>query len=207
MSTRADVEVVRVGPDHRDAIVDVLVEAFGRYPVVRHVLGEDCGEDRVRRLVGFFVAARFLQGEPAFGARVGSGLGGAALVSFNVRRAEPAALEAEREAAWKALGDGARARYEACGAVWSRALPPGRCVHLNMLGVRTELRGRGVARALLDAVHELAGEVPGCTGVSLTTEDPDNVPLYEHVGYDVVGRSEIAPGLETWVMARPTGRR
>lgn len=206
MNSRADVEVLRLGPDHREAIVDVLVEAFADYPVIRHVLGEDCSQSRVRRLVRFFVASRFLKGEPAFGVRVGSTLGGVALVSFPVRRAAPTALGTARDAVWQALGDGPRARYEACGRVWARLLPDGRRVHLNMLGVRSEHRGHGLARALLDAVHDLADEVPGCTGVSLTTEDPGNVSLYEHVGYDVIGRSEVAPGLETWVMARPTGR-
>jgi hypothetical protein len=38
----------------------------------------------------------------------------------------------------------------------------------------------------------------GVEGVSLTTEYPANVPLYERVGYTVVGHAVIAPGLETW---------
>lgn len=206
MNHRA-VEVVRLGPDHEALIVDVLVDAFGAYPVIRHVLGDDHGPDRVRALVRFFVTARFIKGEPAFGVRVGAALAGVALVSFPVRRAPPTALGSARDAVWQELGEGPRARYEACGAVWARLLPEGMRVHLNMLGVRGDHRGRGLARGLLDAVHGLAAEVPGCVGVSLTTEDPCNVPLYEHVGYAVVGRSEIAPGIETWVMNRPTGRR
>ena len=35
-------------------------------------------------------------------------------------------------------------------------------------------------------------------GVTLTTEDPSNVPLYEHFGYQVVGHARVAPGLESW---------
>ncbi len=201
------VEVLRLGPDHEAPIVDVLVDAFGRYPVIRHVLGDDHGPHRVRALVRFFVAARFIQGEPAFGVRVGGTLAGVALVSFPVRRAAPTALGSARDAVWQELGEGPRSRYEACGQVWARLLPDGMRVHLNMLGVRGVHRGRGLARALLDEVHGLAVDVPGCVGVSLTTEDPANVPLYEHVGYEVVGRSEIAPGMDTWVMNRPTGRR
>lgn len=207
MSPARGVEVVRLAPEHRERIVDVLCETFAGYPVIEHVLGADRNEARVRRLVGYFVTARFLNGEPAFGACVDGALAGVALVSFPVRPAAPTALGAEREAVWQALGLDARSRYEACGRVWAGLLPEGRRVHLNMLGVRGAYRGRGLARRLVDAVHELAADVPGCVGVSLTTEDPGNVPLYEHLGYDVVGRSEIAPGLDTWVMARPTGRR
>jgi hypothetical protein len=35
-------------------------------------------------------------------------------------------------------------------------------------------------------------------GVSLTTENPDNVPLYQHFGYRIVGTSNVGPGLTTW---------
>jgi hypothetical protein len=34
--------------------------------------------------------------------------------------------------------------------------------------------------------------------VSLTTEVPQNVRLYEHFGYEVVGHARVSPELETW---------
>jgi GNAT superfamily N-acetyltransferase len=67
-----------------------------------------------------------------------------------------------------------------------------------MLGVRPAERGRGLARRLLDHVHELSASTPGSVDVTLTTEDRTNVEFYRHLGYDVVGHAEIAGGLETW---------
>ena len=71
-----------------------------------------------------------------------------------------------------------------------------------MIGVLTGYQGRGIARRLLDAVHEHARERPGVEGVSLTTESHANLPLYERFGYELVGHGAIDEGLETWVLFR-----
>jgi hypothetical protein len=39
-------------------------------------------------------------------------------------------------------------------------------------------------------------------GVSLTTEDPKNVALYQHFGYEVVAHDLVAGKLETWLFFR-----
>ena len=72
-----------------------------------------------------------------------------------------------------------------------------------MLAVPTRYQGQGLARPLLDAVHALSREREDSCGVTLTTEREANVALYQHVGYRVVGRGTIVPGLETWGMYRP----
>ena len=76
-------------------------------------------------------------------------------------------------------------------------------VHLNMVAVPSRFQGQGLGRALLDRVHALSRERDDSRGVTLTTEVESNVELYRHVGYEVVGRGTIAPGLETWGMYRP----
>jgi len=43
---------------------------------------------------------------------------------------------------------------------------------------------------------------PQSPGVSLSTEVPGNVPMYEHFGYRVVGSARVAPELTTWVLFR-----
>ena len=50
----------------------------------------------------------------------------------------------------------------------------------------------------MDRVHALSLERDDSRGVTLTTEVEANVALYRHVGYEVMGRGTIAPGLETW---------
>jgi hypothetical protein len=56
---------------------------------------------------------------------------------------------------------------------------------------------------LIEAVIDISRERPGSEGVTLTTEDPANVPLYRHLGFQVTGHSRVAPELESWGLVRP----
>lgn len=199
--------VVRLPRADLPRVTDVLADAFRGYPVLRHVLGgDDPRHDAAhRRLVGFFLMARFLRDEPVLGIEIGGDLAAAALVSFPDGPESPPELATLRENVWAEVGAAARARYEACGAAWAPLSVDVPHIHLNMIGVRRAFQGRRLGRRLLDHVHQLSRGVTGSQGVTLTTEDPANVPLYEHVGYEVVGRARIAPELETWSMFRRNG--
>ena len=72
-----------------------------------------------------------------------------------------------------------------------------------MLGVRRSHAGRGLGRTLLDRVHEMSRLDPSSAGVSLSTEDPRNVPLYEHCGYEVRHHERVTDELATWIFFRP----
>jgi len=182
------------------AVVEVLSEAFFDYPVMRFVIGA-AGEQyahRLETLVTFFTTARVVRDEVILGARVGNRLGGAALVSRPGRTYTGEDLGLLRDRVWDELGPEARARYGAFATACSPFDPDVPHLHLNMIGTRDFVRGTGVGRALIERVHELSVEDGRSEGVSLTTENPGNVPLYEHFGYQVVGRAEVAPGLATW---------
>ena len=71
-----------------------------------------------------------------------------------------------------------------------------------MIGVRRAQQRLGLGRELLGAVHRLADDDPQSTGVSLTTERAENVPLYEHFGYKVIGHARVSAGFETWGLFR-----
>lgn len=211
--------IVRVPAIEAHRVVDVMVEAFRDYPVMRFVLS-DAGDrypERLRTLVGFFVMARAFRGEPLLGSPFGADegvdpgggshsgppLAAAATVSLLDGRDSPPELGEMRERVWSELGEGARERYEMCGAAWAPMEEVGhRHIHLNMIGVRDRARGRGLARRLIDRVHRVSRETPGSQGVTLTTEDPTNVRIYERLGYQVVGHVRIAPELESWGMFR-----
>jgi GNAT superfamily N-acetyltransferase len=190
--------------DDPDEVVDVLCDAFRDYPVMRFVLGPsrpDHDAD-LRTLVGLFVMSRALRGEHLFGVMGESGLEAAAIVS-RPGAPSPPALTALREDVWARLGAEARGRYEAFAAACAPFQPTRPHLHLNMIGVRKRVRRTGRARLLLDHVHALSRADPASEGVSLTTEHPDNVLLYEHVGYVVMGHSVVSPQLETWSLYRP----
>jgi hypothetical protein len=108
-----DAPVARLGADMADACVAVLGEAFAEDPTLRFVIGEAGGafRARLRSLVGFFVSARLLRGEPILGIRDGSDLVGAALVAYPWLES-PRSVGERRSAVWDEVGPEARARYE-----------------------------------------------------------------------------------------------
>lgn len=197
--------VVRLGSRDVPRVVDVLVEAFHDYPVMRFVIGAaDDYLTRLRKLIHFFVSVRALRGEPLLGVAAGETLVAAATVSFPSDVKSPPEVDRAREAVWTDLGASARARYERCGEVWKTldvAVPH---IHLNMIGVRPSSQGKGHAWRLLEQVHEMSRRTVDSEGVTLTTEDPANVAYYERAGYEVTGRARIAPELETWAFFRRT---
>jgi GNAT superfamily N-acetyltransferase len=196
--------VESISPERAGDIVSVLCDAFYDYPVMRFVLGSAGDYDRrLKTLVGFFVAARSLKGEPMLGIEdPAGGLAGVAIMSLPGERPPPPALIDRREAVWRELGSAERQRYEAYGNAGLRFRLSHPHHHLNMIGVRAAQAGKGLGRQLLEAVFDLARADPQSLGVSLDTEKPENVELYQHCGWRVLGRARVAPGLETWVMLR-----
>jgi GNAT superfamily N-acetyltransferase len=190
-------------------IVSVLSDAFQDYPVMRYVLGPDVPAGgapykvRLHRLVQLFVSARAYRDEPMIGVRDDSGALVAAAVMSLPRSPNPLpAFIALREAVWAELGAEARSRYDAYLAAANFFAASGPHHHLNMIGVRRAQQRLGLARELLEAVHEVASHDPQSTGVSLTTERPENLPFYERFGYKVVGHARVGPDLETWGLFR-----
>lgn len=199
-------QVAALDPTRAGEAVAVLEEAFRDYPVMRHVVGagEEGRSERLRALLEYFVAARLLKGGLVLAAEPEPGVVGAvALVTVPGERESPPALAQRREELWRLLGQAARARYDACGTVWRRFTIDRPHHHLNLIGVGRGYAGRGLARALLEAIHRRSAADPGSAGVTLTTEDPANLRLYERFGYRIIGESTLAPGLRTWSFFRP----
>jgi GNAT superfamily N-acetyltransferase len=77
---------------------------------------------------------------------------------------------------------------------------PGPHWYLPLLGVRPEMQGKGLSRAVMRPIFEAADrdKVP----VYLETMPETNVPLYRKLGFELLGRSELPGGLPNWEMAR-----
>lgn len=188
-----------LGPDDVPEVVSVLGESFFDYPVMRFVLGSE-GDYRARleKLVTFFVMARVLRNEVLLGTRGPGGLTASALVSYPGGRESPTELAALRERTWAELGEEARSRYEAFAAATAPFEVQAPHIHLNMIGVRPSAQGRGLGRAVLEAVHDLSVSDTASTGVTLTTELESNVSLYRRFGYDLVGSAIVKSAFATW---------
>jgi hypothetical protein len=101
-STRLEVESLAI--DDWDEIVDVLVDAFGRYPVMRHVLGPAMTHEDLSRLIRLFVGNRLLRGP-----------GSSSYAATTASSSWPSRRRPRRE---HAVRRGARARCRDLG--WSR---------------------------------------------------------------------------------------
>ena len=207
IQNRLDLPVSALSERRSDEAVDVLFDSFHDYPVMRYIVG-NAGDDydrRLRLLIGMFVSRRVTQGHPVLAVESEGTAIGVATLTPPGELATPGTpeFEARRTALWKELGHDAKARMEALIAVWERLSVPGPQWHLNMLGVRGSHVGRGIGRILLDQVHRVSNDDPGSTGVSLSTELPSNVLLYQHCGYKLRHHERVSDDLETWILFRP----
>jgi GNAT superfamily N-acetyltransferase len=185
--------------------VDALCDAFQDYPVMRHVIGE-AGTDYRRRLdlmIGVFVANRTTRGNPILAVQDGQWVVGVATLTPPTPGDPPPELEARRDAMWEVLGQDAKARHAHLVTVWETVPVTQPHYHLNMLGVRRSHARRGLGGRLLRAVHDMSRRDPASAGVSLSTEDPQNVPLYLHFGYEITLHARVSDDLETWTFFRP----
>jgi ribosomal protein S18 acetylase RimI-like enzyme len=196
--------VVQLGRERFDEIVAVLADAFASYPVMRYTLGAQHAEPgRLALLIGLFVVRRFLRGDPVLGlSDANARLIGVATLTRPGDHSTASEIEQHRTRVWGELGDAARARYEAYVAAANRHSPPAQDYHLNMIGVKALVQGRGHARTLLDAVHALVDADPQASGVSLNTERASNLRFYERFDYRVLGHTPVGEGLETWPLFR-----
>ena len=199
--------MLHLARDRSPDVVDVMMDAFYDYPVMRWAIG-DVGADydrRLRVMLDVFAASKFLRDYPVLGVADDSErLVAVALVIPATRLPMPPELERRYEELFSVLGAEGEARLSAMSEVDARLEVEEPHYYLTMIGVRHSEQGKRYARQLMDAVHEMSLGDSSSRGVALTTETAENVPLYEHFGYRVVGHEQL-DGLQTWMMYRPNG--
>jgi GNAT superfamily N-acetyltransferase len=189
----------RLTADRADDIVAVFCDAFHDYPVMRFVVGRsDDYDERLRHLINFFVKRRVQQSGPLFGLVENGQLLAAATMTLPNEPIMPPGSEALRTETWRRLGEGARDRYDTYATATKALAIAAPHHHLNMIGVRAAQKGQKLARPLLEAVRAQAVEDSNSSGVSLTTETPANLALYQHFGYEIQGQVHVSPGLQSW---------
>lgn len=198
-------QAASIAYEHLDAVVSTLHEAFIDYPVMRYVLGTESPDFEVRhaRLIRLFVMGRVLNRDPLFGIGEPDGPLAVATVTLPGPSPNPPELAEYRAREWAYLGPEAQARYDAFCAACAHFDVNEPHHHLNMLGVRRSHQGQGLGRMLVEHVIDLAGQHGGSAGVSLSTENPANLPFYRALGFELTGHAEVGPGLETWNLFRP----
>jgi ribosomal protein S18 acetylase RimI-like enzyme len=182
------------------AVIDVLCDSFYNYPVMRFVLGRDRQnyDEDLKILIHFFVIARVLRREILLGIGERNNLHGVALVSFPAQRESPQELMKLRESVWNRLGAEIKSRYDLLTEAWAAFQVNVPHIHLNMIGVRSSLKGKGFGKMLIESVQRISAEDNNSQGVSLTTEDSSNIAIYKHFGYEITGSADITAEISSW---------
>jgi GNAT superfamily N-acetyltransferase len=188
----------------REGAVRVLVESFRDYPVMRYFLEVADGEyeQSLRSLMRFYCDTRFARGFPPLGIREGDEIAATALVSAPTSGPRPPEVEKLFTELERDLGVAAMERMRTYDDAGSEHMPAEPYHYLGMLGVLPGSQGGGYGGALVAAVKNLATADADSTGVCLHTEVESNVPLYEHLGFEILGIQEIA-GMRSWCMFWP----
>jgi GNAT superfamily N-acetyltransferase len=71
--------------------------------------------------------------------------------------------------------------------------------YLHLLGVRPEMQGKGLSRTVLEPLFAIARDQ--CVPIYLETMTEANVTIYQKLGFDLFGSTELTGGLPNWEMA------
>jgi GNAT superfamily N-acetyltransferase len=197
-------DIKYLSKDNITEITNVLCDAFYNYPVMRYVLGEKPDYDkRLQKLIGFFVSARLLRKEPVIGIFNADCLL-TSVLTITLPEDIPVTEELSeyRNKLWEELGEEEKNRYRAYSKAAGSLLPSEPHHHINMIGVRRKFMGTGLSRILMNEAEKIAASHPDSTGISLNTEDENNVKYYLHLGYKIIGHSKVDNELETWAFLK-----
>ncbi|MGC4836997.1 GNAT family N-acetyltransferase [Micromonospora vinacea] len=192
-------EITIATPTDRAAVVETLVAAFVKDPVLRSLFPD---EETYPRYAATFFGHLF--DKRVHLSSIWTIGGGASVAIWE----PPAGQPADPPAPGTGSPDEARypadvlARVESYNETVHAALPTFPFWYLGVLGTHPESAGRGWGRAVMRAGLERAA-ADGLPAI-LETSNPGNIELYRRAGWEVVG--SLAEPVPTWIMQQPPRR-
>jgi ribosomal protein S18 acetylase RimI-like enzyme len=199
------IEVISLSRGDLPAAVEVLCQAFKADPVVVYFfeVSHASHARSVAELYRLSCEVRLLLGWPLLGTLDEDGvLSGVAGLSLPGEHHWPAELAAVYEEFKACVGLESTARLEEYSRLADVHRPPLPHYQLGMIGVHPRAQGKGHASAMIRRLHRMSQADPESIGVWLDTENPRNVPIYQHLGYRIVAQEQLGP-VTIWGMFRP----
>lgn len=193
--------VVELSNKTLDEASSVLALAFEHDPMVNYVLTQQTHEQRC----AFFIhmcEVRYDLEWPILGYYHNSKLVGVVLASEPEVKNWPSSLMRSYMRLGDEIGPDAVKRLEAYTQLASRHRLKEPHYYIGVVGVIPEYRGRGYGTHLMEAVQTRSRQHPTSTGVMLETENPVNLPYYQHIGYHIIAEDKLGPN-SIWSMFRP----
>ena len=187
-------EVFEFEESQTEEAIDLLVLAFERDPAYRYFLSADRSGYRRRLRIVFrsLLALWRSSGQPARGIVSGQRLAGLAMLQRTGAR-----LGVWPQLRWLlevSLFTGPRVVSRILGdmRIAESARPTEPHFYLLILAVHPDFQGSGCGRTLLESLQARSEREPRSKGVCLETENPNNVPFYQHIGYRATARNRYA---------------
>ena len=189
--------------NEKDQAVKVLAAAFKEYPVMRYILKDSKSDypEHLEALVGFFCETRLTRNWPLMGVYSGQNLVAVAGINEPIFKPWPEVLHEIYNRLEKVIGENAIQRMEAYEKVAGKYEPEITHYYLGIIGVLPGHQGKGYAKFLIEKLIEVSESDSNSHGISLSTEKKENIPIYEHFGFKVIGDADIEE-LHTWCMYR-----
>ena len=203
------IQIEPYDPRHREALLRLLSEAFHGDPTLRYTFA--AGEPGFERRLGSYLEAghtwHLEAGQP---------------LTLALSRGEPVgalyAMKPDAEMSEASLGKLVSTMVSGCGPEATErffayvrameAVEPQEEKHvLSILAVRPDHQGRGVGTYLVEDLIHQSGTHPSSRGIGLDTGNPGNLPFYARLGFEPVGKVELAEGLSEVYLWRPRSRR
>ena len=173
------------------ASINILAEAFRDDPAIvyfssRSGVGKD--DLLLRKLIRTLVRSHLARGEPLWGYYHQDRLIGCALVDTRMSawRTTLGALRCWRN--WLALPFSTIRKLAAYRAISATGIPAGVTHFLVMIAIAPARRRRGHGGEFLRALEAAS---PSGSHWALDTENPANVPLYQHLGYGLYEEAQL----------------
>jgi GNAT superfamily N-acetyltransferase len=183
--------------------IEVLSVALEGDPLMHyffHTQGADYRQN-IRDLFRFSCQVRFELGWAVLGIVLDSKLVGVANVTEPEEASWPESLVRRYENLKSAIGTEATGRLERYSEITDSFRPADPHYHVGVGGFLPEAQGKGYGRKLIEEIHALSEAHPTSNGVALDTENPRNVPIYQHLGYEITAETQI-DDMVVWCMFR-----
>ncbi len=194
-------EIKRLRIENRSAVVDLFVDSFYDYPLIKHMLQPDAGDYRlaISLLMGFWIDIYLLNEWPLIGIKSNRELVAAAILTppnGMLTSVDQRGLQDQFRAE---VGDLAYTRMEKFERESERGLPESPHYFLGILGVSSNKQRQGYGATLLKEIRRLSDEDILSSGVCLTTEIQVNVAYYQRHGYHVL-QENVINNVASWCM-------
>jgi GNAT superfamily N-acetyltransferase len=198
-----NIELVDITAARIEETVEMINAAFRNDPVMCYFVGDDGASDKdlMKRVVALSVLPRLQAGFPLRAAVVDNEIVGATCTSPVFAGTDHSIVSAVTAELRRELPVGVNRRIEAYEAATKKFEVKTPHYYVGVLAVRPDRQGHGLGGRLLREIHEWSRQHPHSEGVALDTENPVNVPMYQHLGYEVTGEEHI-DGVDVWVLYR-----